>query len=140
MLNSHPEVKFASILDGYHAVSNPSCAAFSEEFVFRYPDDKVIHTIRDSADVWLEEVLRTVWEVYSESPFATKEPLGSMWVDVVLSSPFRMDRRMYRILFDEYLLRTGKEFHDTTSRVALRMPSVIFLAELEGPIRRLGPS
>lgn len=37
------------------------CISFSDELIAAYPDAKVILTVRDTPEVWLDSILNTIW-------------------------------------------------------------------------------
>lgn len=71
-------VDWEEVFAGYRAtVDWPSCH-FWRALAARYPDAKIIHTIRSSPEVWYRSFSRTIAEAMSEPP-PDDHPLREWW-------------------------------------------------------------
>ena len=86
-------VEWEGVLHGYRAAVDWPAAAFCEELMGRYPEAKVILTVRDP-DRWYESTLNTIYEIQrlSESP--------AYALTALLVPPMRRVRRATRVIGD----------------------------------------
>ncbi|KAK3637544.1 hypothetical protein LTR56_013547 [Elasticomyces elasticus] len=111
------------VLGDCDAVSDFPCAAFSADLIAAYPEAKVILTVRDSPGKWYESVVRTVWYVHLQSPFAPHKLLGRKEFDWLLPDLFRMGKRMFGDVFQGDFPRTGLEVYNEHIELIQRLVS-----------------
>jgi hypothetical protein len=76
-------VDWDEVLNGFNAtVDWPSCT-FYRELAARYPDAKVILTLRD-ADKWFDSTQATIFKAMDQLVAATDNPMGSMVRNVIM--------------------------------------------------------
>lgn len=56
---------FESIFGEYHCISGEFVSAMAEDLIRAYPDAKIILTIREDEERWLQSFLSTLWYNYS---------------------------------------------------------------------------
>ncbi len=109
-------VEWERILHGYRAAVDWPAAAFHEELMARYPNAKVILTVRDP-ERWYESTLNTIYEIrqLSESPAYALYALTSLLVP-----PMRRVRRATRVV-DALAWRDlfGGRFEDREHAIAV---------------------
>ncbi len=97
-----------AIFQGYQATVDWPAAAFWRELVERYPDAKVLLSLRD-ADRWYDSVMNTIYEVMTQGPLEhapeTLHDFQGMVYDLIFERTFEgrlKDRAHAKRIFEEH--------------------------------------